>query len=143
MSDNVSPNHAHAPINVKIAQEVHNVVATAITRNSSSSEPSSSFLLIRRFFMKRTDNPASAASAASSSTSKYTRYSIDSETFKDALHAVPAVYKFFLMVFRLNPLRTLVILAVFMVQGFVPALRLRTGSDFIRQVVSSNCGANA
>src|SRR5947207_6898803 len=117
MSDKNVPNHAH--INAKIAREVQNAV-TAIRRSSSTSS-SQSFTLIRRLFMKSSDNPSSSSSSSSSSSrnSRYTRYSIDKETFKDAIHAVPSVYKFFLMVFRLSPLRTVIMLVVFMVQGFL------------------------
>lgn len=53
---------------------------------------------------------------------------------RDAYNALPSVYKFFWMIYRLSPMRTVVIIAVFMVQGLLPALRLRTGGDFIRQV---------
>jgi hypothetical protein len=66
--------------------------------------------------------------------SKYSRYTTDMESLKDAYGALPSVYKFFWMIYRLSPLRTIVIIAIFMVQGLLPALRLRTGGDFIKQV---------
>jgi hypothetical protein len=66
--------------------------------------------------------------------SKYARYGTDMESFRDASQALPYVYKFFWMIYRLSPVRTIIIIAVFLIQGFLPALRLRTGGDFIRQV---------
>jgi hypothetical protein len=66
--------------------------------------------------------------------SKYARYGADMESFRDASQALPYVYKFFWMIYRLSPVRTIIIIAVFLIQGFLPALRLRTGGDFIRQV---------
>ena|ERR1700738_3805968 len=74
------------------------------------------------------------AQTSKSQPSKYTRYSTDWDALQDASHALPAVYKFFLMIYRLSPVRTGIIIAVFMIQGLLPALRLRTGGDFIRQV---------
>jgi len=66
--------------------------------------------------------------------SKYTRFGTDLESFRDASQALPYVYKFFWMIYRLSPVRTMIIIAVFLIQGILPALRLRTGGDFIRQV---------
>jgi len=66
--------------------------------------------------------------------SKYARYGTDMESFRDASQALPYVYKFFWMIYRLSPVRTMIIISVFLIQGFLPALRLRTGGDFIRQV---------
>ena len=65
--------------------------------------------------------------------SKYARYATDLESVRDAYLALPYVYKFFWMIYRLSPVRTVIIIAVFLIQGFLPALRLRTGGDFIRQ----------
>lgn len=81
-------------------------------------------------------NPLSAAKVEDEKPklSKYTRYTTDMDTLRDASHALPSVYKFFSMIYRLNPVRTIVITAVFLLEGFLPALRLRTGADFIRQV---------
>jgi hypothetical protein len=125
MSDDVA-GHARAHVNAQIAHEVDKAVATVSRRTSSPS--SGAFALLRRLMKPN----------RASSQSKYTRYTVDKETFTNAVHAVPSVYKFFLLVFRLSPLRTLVILAVFMVQGFLPAVRLRTGGDFIREVCCSS-----
>jgi len=66
--------------------------------------------------------------------SKYARYGTDLESLRNASQALPYVYKFFWMIYRLSPVRTIIIIAVFLIQGFLPALRLRTGGDFIRQV---------
>jgi hypothetical protein len=77
--------------------------------------------------MKKAITPAPSAS-------KYDRYSMDWETLHEARNALPSVYKFFLMIYRLSPVRTGIIIAVFLIQGLLPALRLRTGGDFIRQV---------
>ena len=68
--------------------------------------------------------------------SKFTRYSMDPESLKDAYYASPYVWKFFLMIYRLSPTRTIIIIAVFIIQGLLPALRLRTGADFIHHVES-------
>lgn len=67
--------------------------------------------------------------------SKYARFGTDLESFQDAAQALPYVYKFFWMIYRLSPVRTIIIIAVFLIQGILPALRLRTGGDFIRQVI--------
>lgn len=74
--------------------------------------------------------------------SKYARYALDKESLRDASHSLPYVLKFFLMIYRLSPVRTVVIVSVFIIQGLLPALRLRTGGDFIRQVYISRCCAN-
>ena len=68
------------------------------------------------------------------STSKYARYTVDMESFRDSMSALPAVYKFFWMIYRLSPMRTIIIIAVYVIQGLLPALRLRTGGNFIKQV---------
>jgi hypothetical protein len=70
--------------------------------------------------------------------SKYQRISTDMQSLRDASQALPSVYKLFLMIYRLSPFRTLIIIAVFVIQGLLPALRLRTGGDFIRHVSSSS-----
>ena len=72
--------------------------------------------------------------ADKSKQSKYTRYSLDMENIRNASHALPYVYKFFWMIYRLSPVRTVIIISVFIIQGLLPALKLRTGGDFIRQV---------
>jgi hypothetical protein len=84
--------------------------------------------------MKKAITPASSAGKLS----KYDRYSMDWETLHEARNALPSVYKFFLMIYRLSPVRTGIIIAVFLIQGLLPALRLRTGGDFIRQVSREN-----
>jgi len=75
-----------------------------------------------------------------SKTSKYARFGTDLESFRDASQALPYVYKFFWMIYRLSPVRTIIIIAVFLIQGILPALRLRTGGDFIRQVICTLTG---
>jgi hypothetical protein len=106
MSDNVSPAKAQKKISKQIAK---------LDRASTP--------LLNRLVSKTKDKQ-----------SKYSRYSTDMESVVDAYHALPSVYKFFWMIYRLSPVRTIVIIAVFMVQGLLPALRLRTGGDFIIQV---------
>lgn len=59
---------------------------------------------------------------------------MDKETITNAIDAFPYVYKFIFMVYQFSPFRTVVIVSVFLVQSLLPALRLRTGGDFIRQV---------
>lgn len=72
--------------------------------------------------------------------SKYARYAVDKESLRDASHSLPYVLKFFWMIYRLSPVRTVIIISVFIIQGLLPALRLRTGGDFIRQVhISLDC----
>lgn len=118
MSENVSPDEAKAKI------------AAAIVKQSSEEEASvESSLLVR----------ALTAPPKKDKASMYTRYSVDKETLHNAWHALPSVYKFFLMIYRLSPVRTSIIIAVFIVQGLLPALRLRTGGDFIRQVIPFVC----
>jgi hypothetical protein len=119
MSDNVSP----AGVKTKIATEIAKV-DNPVTGND---EPVETKSLLKQLMksVKEDDIPRS---------SKYTRYSTDMESIKDAYHALPYVYKFFWMIYRLSPVRTIIIIAVFILQGLLPALRLRTGGDFIRQV---------
>jgi hypothetical protein len=62
------------------------------------------------------------------------QYSVDMESFNNAYAALPYAGKFFSMIYRLNPVRTILIISVYMLQGLLPALRLRTGGDFINQV---------
>ena len=78
--------------------------------------------------------PSKTTEAKSKPQSKYTRYAVDREILRDASHALPYVYKFFWMIYRLSPVRTVIIISIFVIQGMLPALRLRTGGDFIRQV---------
>ena len=62
------------------------------------------------------------------------QYSVDMNSFRNAYAALPSAGKFFSMIYRLNPVRTVLIISVYMLQGLLPALRLRTGGDFINQV---------
>ena len=109
MSDNVSPAKAQKKISKQIAK---------LDRASTP-------LL----------NKLVGSSGSSNKSSKYSRYSTDMESVMDAYGALPSVSKFFWMIYRISPVRTIVIIAVFMVQGLLPALRLRTGGDFIMQVL--------
>jgi len=59
---------------------------------------------------------------------------VNMEGVRAAHHALPYAYKFFWMIYHLSPVRTIIIISVYIVQGLLPALRLRTGGDFIRQV---------
>ena len=106
MSDNVSP--------TKVAKKISKQIA----KLDRASTP----------LLNKLVNPNKEKS------SKYSRYATDMESVMDAYNALPSVYKFFWMIYRLSPVRTIVIIAVFMVQGLLPALRLRTGGDFIKQV---------
>src|SRR5436305_4966539 len=110
MSDNVSPTKAAKKISKQIAK---------------LERPSTPLL------NKLVKSPQKQSKGKSS---KYSRYTTDMESVMDAYGALPSVYKFFWMIYRLSPLRTIVIIAVFIVQGLLPALRLRTGGDFIMQV---------
>lgn len=78
--------------------------------------------------------PSKTTDAKPNQQSKYTRYSVDRESLRNASHALPYVYKLFWMIYRLSPVRTVIIISVFVIQGLLPALRLRAGGDFIRQV---------
>jgi hypothetical protein len=115
MSDNVSPAKAAKKISKEIAK---------LDRTSTP--------LLNKLV---TANPKQSKGKPS----KYSRYTTDMDSLRDAYGALPSVYKFFWMIYRLSPLRTMVIIAVFMVQGLLPALRLRTGGDFIRQVRDPGC----
>ena len=59
---------------------------------------------------------------------------VDMDSVRAAHHALPYACKFFWMIYRLSPVRTIIIISVYILQGLLPALRLRTGGDFIRQV---------
>lgn len=110
MSDNVSPTKAAKKISKQIAK-LERASTPLLNKLAKSPQKQSK------------DKP-----------SKYSRYTTDMESLMDAYSALPSVYKFFWMIYRLSPVRTIVIIAVFMVQGLLPALRLRTGGDFIKQV---------
>jgi hypothetical protein len=62
------------------------------------------------------------------------RSRVDMESVKHAYRALPYARKFFWMIYRLSPVRTVIIIFVYLLQGLLPALRLRTGGDFIKQV---------
>ena len=119
MSENVSPSKVKA----EIAAEITDVNAAPLENGAQESTS----------LIKKLIEPTKQAEKSRSS--KYTRYTMDKESLKDASHALPSVYKFFLMIYRLSPVRTVIIIAVFLIQGLLPALRLRTGGDFIRQVI--------
>lgn len=114
MSDNVS------------AEEAKPKIAVQITKNSKDSRdvPGSQV----KPPVKKSDEIGQML--------KYTRYATDLESLKSAYHAAPYVSKFFWMIYRLSPIRTSIITAVFILQGLLPALRLRTGGDFIQQVAA-------
>lgn len=126
MSENVSPEEAKAKIAAATKQSYEKQVSEKETSVESS-------LLVRALTTPPKKDKASM----------YTRYSVDKETLHNAWHALPSVYKFFLMIYRLSPVRTGIIIAVFIVQGLLPALRLRTGGDFIRQVTPLVCAYNS
>ena len=119
MSENVSP----AEVRTKITKEIVKAENPPIKEGGTAPLPN------RLIAAKVEDEKPKL--------SKYTRYNTDMESLRDASHALPSVYKFFSMIYRLNPVRTIVITAVFLLEGFLPALRLRTGADFIRQVFVS------
>jgi len=64
------------------------------------------------------------------------RNRVDMESVRAAYRALPYAYKFFWMIYCLSPVRTIVIISVYILQGLLPALRLRTGGDFVKQVRS-------
>ena len=123
MSENVSPHEAKAMIEAMIAEARY-----------SPTEKKKAAVKETKTLLKAVLLPKKKMDEKKGETSKYARYTTDMESLKDAYHAMPSVYKFFLMIYRLSPMRTLIIIAVFMIQGLLPALRLRTGGDFIKQV---------
>ena len=125
MSDSLSQKH----VNTVIGKQIHK-------QENSPPPPSSSPLLLlpstplgKDVVMKLPSNEK----AEPPKQSKYARYALDMESLKDASHSLPYVYKFFWMIYRLSPVRTMIIISVFIIQGLLPALRLRTGGDFIQQ----------
>ena len=122
MSENVSP----AQVKDKITKAVQNGESPSTTIAKSSSTPLLNQLMKPAPKKKEGKKPE---------VSKYTRFATDMESFRDAIGALPSVYKFFWTIYRLNPLRTIIIMAVYITTGLTPALRLRTGGNFIKQVV--------
>jgi hypothetical protein len=118
MSDNVSP----AQVGAKIAKESAVSAKTGNARTSSKS-------LVKRLMESTKDDDKTVQSL------RYPQYRTDLESLSGAYHAIPYVSKFFWMIYRLSPVRTTIIIAVTLLQGLLPALRLRTGGDFIHQVV--------
>jgi hypothetical protein len=129
MSDSLSQKHVNALIAQQIFKQENPPPPPPLVQPSTSSG-------------KEAMNLPSKEKANPPKPSKYTRYALDKESLRDASHSLPYVFKFFLMIYRLSPVRTVVIVSVFLIQGLLPALRLRTGGDFIRQVYISHCRTN-
>ena len=117
MSDNVAPEESR--------EEITDAIAKTENPPTEKEDPEKATPLLNQLL--------SSANVDQSRTEKYTRYYTDMEGLKDASHALPSVYKFFLKIYRVSPIRTAIIIAVYLLQGFLPALKLRTGGDFIRQ----------
>jgi hypothetical protein len=122
-STSMSENSSQAQVKAKIAQEI----AEALVKPKSGRQQPNP-LTTQLVKQLKEDKPKQ---------SKFGRISTDMQSLRDASQALPSVYKFFGMIYRLSPFRTVVIMAVFIIQGLLPALRLRTGGDFIRHVISS------
>jgi hypothetical protein len=120
MSENVSP----AQVKEKIAKATQNEGKESLSTSDKTPTP----------LLNQLVKAAPKKEAKKPPISKYARFATDMESLRDAMGALPAVYKFFWMIYRLSPVRTLIIMAVYIITGLTPALRLRTGGNFIKQV---------
>jgi hypothetical protein len=55
-------------------------------------------------------------------------------SWQETRQTVPHVVKFFRMVYALSPVQTTVIIFLFVLQSLIPAMRLKTESNFIQLV---------
>lgn len=115
----MSENTSQAQVTMKIA---HEIVKTTVGKQQSNP------LIKQAVKQLKEEKPRQ---------SKYPRIATDMQSLRNASQALPSVYKFFGMIYRLSPFRTMIIVGVFIIQGLLPSLRLRTGGDFIRHVFSS------